>query len=76
MPKEVIKIEDGEPRAVVVGWQRGMQVQLATLKINSDQAEPPVPVEEGQYVDLDRLQINTLIRNLRHARDQAYGRDE
>jgi hypothetical protein len=31
---------------------------------------------DGQYVDLDRGQINELIRNLRRARDQAYGHDE
>lgn len=31
---------------------------------------------EGFYVDLDRAGINRLIRNLRRARDQAFGRDE
>jgi len=30
----------------------------------------------GYYVDLDRESINRLIRNLRRARDQAFGRDE
>jgi hypothetical protein len=30
----------------------------------------------GFYVDLDRGGINRLIRNLRRARDQAFGRDE
>lgn len=33
-------------------------------------------VTDGLYVDLDRDQINRLIRNLRRARDQAFGRDE
>lgn len=30
----------------------------------------------GWHVDLDRYQINELIRVLRRARDQAFGRDE
>ena len=31
---------------------------------------------DGAFVDLDRAQINKLIRVLREARDAAYGRDE
>lgn len=31
---------------------------------------------EGEHVELDREQINQLIRALREARDQAFGRDE
>jgi len=31
---------------------------------------------DGWHVDLDRPQINELIRVLRRARDQAFGRDE
>jgi len=31
---------------------------------------------DGMFVDLDRRGINRLIRNLRRARDQAFGRDE
>jgi hypothetical protein len=31
---------------------------------------------DGMYVTLDRSGINRLIRNLRRARDQAFGRDE
>lgn len=31
---------------------------------------------DGRYVELDRDQLNHLIRQLRTARDQAYGRDE
>jgi hypothetical protein len=38
------------------------------------------PVEthftDGMHVDLDRKGINDLIRKLRRARDQAFGRDE
>ena len=44
-------------------------------------AEPRVEGERPQQwgpisIDLDRQQINRLIRVLRTARDQAYGRDE
>lgn len=31
---------------------------------------------DGWHVDLDRRQVNELIRVLRRARDQAFGRDE
>lgn len=31
---------------------------------------------DGFYIDLDRRGMNELIRNLRRARDQAFGRDE
>jgi elongation factor P hydroxylase len=31
---------------------------------------------DGFYVSMDRNGINKLIRNLRRARDQAFGRDE
>jgi hypothetical protein len=36
----------------------------------------PLPAWEGQHVELSRDEINQLIRALREARDQAYGRDE
>lgn len=35
-----------------------------------------IPVQEGFWVDLDRAGINAVIKNLRRARDQAFGRDE
>lgn len=42
-----------------------------------DEMEAPVPrFTDGMYVDLDRRGINDLIRVLRRARDQAFGRDE
>lgn len=42
-------------------------------------ATPPgmSPVaKQGWYVNLNRYQVNELIRILRRARDQAFGRDE
>ena len=80
MPKEVIQVEsamvgggvEGGPRTVVVGWQRGMYVQLATIKPDGEDQSGA----SGQYVDLERHHINALIRHLRRARDQAFGQDE
>lgn len=60
---------------VKVGWNRETGVvQIATVTENED--VDPFSVEAGLHVNLDRRGINTLIRHLRHARDQAFGRDE
>lgn len=39
-------------------------------------SEPMRRAWEGFFVDLDRSSINHLIKQLRAARDQAYGKDE
>jgi hypothetical protein len=45
--------------------------------ISEDQPVPThVFAQDGWYIDLDRNAINKLIRDLRRARDQAFGRDE
>jgi hypothetical protein len=59
-----------------IGWSRedaGGGVQLATVR---NGAEHSFDSEDGLYMDLDRRGINELIRLLRKARDQAFGRDE
>lgn len=70
--------DDDEAEILVkVGWS-DQWVQLATV------ARDPVTHEtlkvpgdaDSWYVDLDRRGINDLIRELRKARDRAYGRDE
>lgn len=76
MPKELVYgTVNAEPHVgsgVEIGWGRdGQYVQMAT---------GPVPVtgfdsERAHYVQLDRAGVNRLIRALRKARDQAYGRD-
>lgn len=43
---------------------------------DEDLAGQSIPRTHGFYVDLDRQGINLLIRNLRLARDKAFGRDE
>lgn len=76
MPKETITVggTTQQPTTVHVGWDRTGHVQLAT-KGWLHGAAPDDP-EVGLYADLNREQINTLIRHLRRARDTAYGRDE
>jgi hypothetical protein len=79
MPKETVQLRDD--MAVHVGWQRfpegsaSAAVQLATIA-KPHSAEGVDDPLMGLYVDLNRDQINAVIRNLRRARDAAYGRDE
>jgi len=79
MPKELVRSkypEDHPGLVAQVGWGRDSQhVQLAT--VNDDAAKlEPTPEGNGWFVQLDRHGINDLIRILRRARDQAFGRDE
>lgn len=60
------------PFRVEVGWDRYGAVQVATMDPDAELGSR----ESGLYVDLDRGGINNLIRLLRKARDQAFGRDE
>jgi hypothetical protein len=71
------------PAVVHVGWNRAGWVQVS---IEADQtyfrfvAENPDAQGDGRttaYVPpLSRDEVNKMIRALRRARDQAYGRDE
>lgn len=85
MPKEVVRSRreyQSPPPAkeLVVGvhWGRDAEyVQVATTLLDSVSGSPVVwEVSGGWFVDLDRRSINDLIRHLRRARDQAFGRDE
>jgi len=91
MPKEVIygdlpQGEDGPGVSVVeVRWDREtgyFQIVTKALdRITGGELVEPEPESgihytAGFYVGLDRREINSLIRVLRRARDQAYGRDE
>lgn len=60
-------------RGVVLRWSKDHEhVELTTTKINTaDHNELG-----GQYVQMTRSGINKLIRDLRRARDQAFGKDE
>jgi hypothetical protein len=88
MPKEIVLShgprlydEDGKesPQSdqglVQITWSREAEyVQVVTF------SRDPVTFEsnsdDARWVDLDRRAINDLIRKLRRARDQAFGRDE
>lgn len=90
MPKEYIsgqyvffENEESEPEqsVVCVKWSRetgDLQIvtRLKEAEVFYSEKDDPMPVRYGWYVDLDRKGINDLIRVLRRARDQAFGRDE
>lgn len=84
MPKELIYSSEAlsgcastaAVEHIAVGWERDKGVQLGVvngppveLTINGVRSDP------GLWMDLDRAQINRLIRSLRKARDAAYGQD-
>lgn len=71
MPKERIYTPNIDFE-VIVGWQQDVGVQLATVRAGSHSYDPA----DGLYVDLSRDGINRLIKTLRKARDQAFGKDE
>ena len=61
-------------RALSVHWTRGGGfVQLGPSARAEDGTDVEVP---GHFVDLDWSQCNRLIKFLRNARDQAFGRPE
>lgn len=75
-------VEEGKPAefgimdttAVKVGWTRDREhVELAVVQCK-DGAFLDMD-ERTRYLQLDRAGLNLLIRNLRKARDQAFGAD-
>lgn len=67
---------DKEPTfATSVNWGRGTFVSVGVLRVPEGD-DGFGPETEGFHITLDRGQINTYIRSLRRARDQAYGADE
>ena len=79
MPKESVydsspQLTSDQPRTfqVDVLWGRENGIQVATVDPDAMLGSP----ESGLFVDLDRGGVNELIRHLRRARDQAFGRDE
>lgn len=67
MPKEVLYSEDHTPVGAVV-WQRDQDV---LLRLGS-------PDPNGDTIGwiMSRSEINRLIRTLKRARNQVYGKDE
>ncbi len=91
MPKERIQSTTVAEFDVTVAWGRDTHVQIATVANDADtrlrewaehadgaetQPGSSFRMFDGWHVDLTRPQVNDLIRVLRRARDQAFGRDE
>jgi len=91
MPKETFKSNGlvGDSTFLEVGWSKvSDSVSLASInpdggvmiKEKSETGESKLVhvdvLNPGWYIYLNRDEINDLIRVLRRARDQAFGRDE
>ena len=91
MPKESVygsqdPFETDGPGVSIVEVRWGREtgdVQVVSKAVRRADLGPLVESDPGSihytngfYVDLDRRGINDLIRHLRRARDQAFGRDE
>lgn len=85
MPKEVVynsEIFRGDDTSkasmVELHWYRGSEsVQIATTVRDASTHDPVTEtVQAGWFINLNRTGINKLIRDLRKARDQAFGPDE
>lgn len=86
MPKEIIYGTVLDGFTIKVGWDRDSNIQVASLAdegekrvrdiLAAEERDPTGRVFDGWYVTLDRDGVNKLIRTLRRARDQAFGRDE
>ncbi|WP_280389820.1 hypothetical protein [Nocardia wallacei] len=72
MPRETVHqvVSDGVKTSLDVHWGRDTFVQLGVARDEGKQGS------SLWSESLTRDQINHLIRVLRRARDQAYGRDE
>ncbi len=83
MPREYIeddmspRTEGKSPFQVMVGWNRDHDhITVATVDPDVS-GEDAFSASAGLHVHLrNRRSVNALIRNLRRARDQAFGRDE
>lgn len=82
MPKENVNCSVIGGFRVEVGWRPGHEVQIATTNTAStltlEAGDSDSKVMEpfyGWHCTLDRDGINKLIKDLRRARDQAYGAD-
>lgn len=64
-------------RAVVVRWTKSQAPRSDYLEVGVAKVRTADNFEvDAHYLDLDRAGVNRLIRSLRKARDDAFGRDE
>jgi hypothetical protein len=61
---------------VHVGWNRAGWVEVGAAPFCTATGEPSSEPRPGYFLTLDRDGVNRVIRALRKARDQAFGRDE
>lgn len=62
--------------AVKVGWSKDTEhVEIAIIQ-DRDREDGGVPDEDAWHSQMNRNGINRLIRILRRARDDAFGKDE
>lgn len=78
MPKEIIwksgnATTVGEAVPVLMWGRDGSYLTLGTAPVKAD---GDIDHHVGVFADLDRAQLNQLIRVARRARDQTFGRDE
>lgn len=81
MPKSAVYSKTDQDSKVEVSWARERDVQISVVTKKPDlikalEESPPVEGFNGFFLDLDRSGINGLIKMLRRARDDAYGKDE
>lgn len=58
-------------------WARDSHVQMVVAPfIEGMPEEDVIKAETTHWIEFDRYSINQLIRNLRTARDSAFGKDE
>lgn len=70
---------DNERSIAEVRWNRESEYVQIVTRLKGYEVGLPESEDAykyGMYVTLNRASINDLIRNLRRARDQAFGRDE
>lgn len=73
MPAEKINDANSPYHRVHVAWGSG--AQGVTVGSDWTRADAP-PAWEGTFATLDRAGVNRMIRALRKARDQVFGKDE
>ena len=90
MPSERMQTKGDPAIDVRVAWSRDCEyVQLAVISQDPDKAKAMAKgiadqletrgdqfVDSGWHAGLDRDGLNQLIKTVRRARDQAYGKDE
>lgn len=81
MAEPIIEVRWSRDKDFVEIGSRIVHMADHTDYVPTEEERPSMGTSEGRairglYMSLERSEINSLIRNLRRARDQAFGRDE